>query len=42
MKKEDGEDILDFTYILLERIYTEDKRLKLAQARRDERRSEKK
>lgn len=36
--KEDAEDLLDFTYILLERIYTEQERVRLAAVRRDERR----
>ena len=34
----DAEDLLDFTRVLLERLYTEPERLKLAKARRDERR----
>lgn len=33
----DAEDLLDFTCILLERIYTEPERLKVAQERRDQR-----
>jgi len=37
LKKEDAEDILDFTYELLERIYTEPKKLELAKERRGER-----
>jgi hypothetical protein len=36
--KEDAEDLLDFTTALLERLFTEPERLRLAQARRDERR----
>jgi hypothetical protein len=36
---EDAEDLLDFTFVLLERIYTEPERLKLAKERRDTRRS---
>ncbi len=36
---DDAEDIFDFTYILLERIYTEPKRIKLANERRKTRRS---
>ncbi|MET0107652.1 MAG: DUF4145 domain-containing protein [Candidatus Thiodiazotropha endolucinida] len=36
--KEDAEDLLDFTSILLERIYTEPERIRLAAERRDERR----
>lgn len=35
---EDAEDLLDFTYLLLERIYTEPERLKLAKLRRQKRR----
>lgn len=35
---EDAEDLLDFTYLLLERIYTEPARLKVAQLRRQKRR----
>jgi hypothetical protein len=38
LKKEDAEDLLDFTEVLLERIYTEPMRLKLAQERRERRR----
>ncbi len=41
LKREDAEDLLDFTIMLLERIYTEPARLKLAKARRDSRRSQK-
>ena len=35
LTKDDAHDILDFTYVLLERIYTEPKRLALAKERRD-------
>lgn len=38
LRREDAEDLLDFTNVLLERIYTEPERLKLAKARRDKRR----
>ena len=38
LRREDAEDLLDFTIMLLERIYTEPERLKLAKARRDKRR----
>jgi hypothetical protein len=38
LKREDAEDLLDFTNALLERIYTEPERLRLAKARRDKRR----
>lgn len=38
LTKEDAEDLLDFTYEFLERIYTEPKRLLLAKERRDQRR----
>lgn len=40
LKKEDAEDLLDFTVILLERIYTEPERLRIAQERRQQRRTE--
>ncbi len=33
----DAEDLLDFTSVLLERIYTEPERLKIAQQRREQR-----
>ena len=33
--KEDAEDLLDFTYELLERLYTEPERLRLAKERRE-------
>lgn len=36
--KEDAEDILDFTFIMLERVYTEPKRIELARERRSQRR----
>lgn len=36
--KTDADDLLDFTTVLLERIYTEPERLRLANARRDSRR----
>ncbi len=39
LSKEDAEDLLDFTFVLLERLYTEPERLRLAQARRDARRT---
>lgn len=38
LEKGDSDDLLDFTKVLLDRIYTEPERLRLAQARRDERR----
>lgn len=41
LSKEDADDILDFTYVLLERIYTEPKRIELARERRDARRGQK-
>ena len=37
--KEDAEDLLDFTFALLERMYTEPERLRLAKDRRDARRA---
>lgn len=37
--KPDAEDLLDFAYAFLERLYTEPKRLELAQKRREKRRS---
>ena len=40
--KEDAEDLLDFTTALLERMFTEPERLKLAEIRRQERRDSKK
>lgn len=39
LQKEDAEDLLDFTSSLLERIYTEPERLKLAKVRRQARRT---
>lgn len=39
LSKEDAADILDFTFILLERLYTEPKRLEIAALRRAERRT---
>lgn len=39
LKKVDAEDLLDFTKALLERIYTEPERLRLAKERRDARRN---
>jgi len=41
LRREDAEDLLDFTIMLLERIYTEPERLKLAKTRRDKRRDTK-
>jgi len=38
LKQPDADDLLDFTTALLERMYTEPERLRLAQARRDSRR----
>jgi hypothetical protein len=38
LAKEDAQDLLDFTTALLERIFTEPERLRLAKERRDERR----
>jgi hypothetical protein len=38
LEKADAEDLLDFAVALLERLYTEPERLKLAKARREERR----
>jgi hypothetical protein len=40
LKRPDAEDLLDFTTVLLERIYTEPERLRLAQERRESRRSQ--
>jgi len=37
--REDAEDLLDFTFALLERMYTEPERLRLAKERRDTRRA---
>ncbi len=39
LTKQDGEDLLDFTIALLERLITEPKKLELAEARRKARRS---
>lgn len=39
LTKEDAEDLLDFTVALLERLYTEPRRLELAQERRIQRRN---
>lgn len=41
LSKPDAEDLADFTVAILERIYTEPKRLNLARERREERRKEK-
>lgn len=38
LSKDDAADILDFTFILLERLFTEPKRLEIASQRRLERR----
>ena len=38
LSKEDAEDILDFTTVLLERLYTEPRRLEIARERRETRR----
>lgn len=38
LEKEDAEDLLDFTTALLERLYTEPERLRLAKERREQRR----
>lgn len=40
LNKSDAEDILDFTFILLERLYTEPKRLEQAAERRSKRKNE--
>lgn len=39
LSKEDAEDLLDFTFVILDRLYTEPERLRLAQIRRDARRT---
>ncbi len=39
ISKEDAEDLLDFTQMLLERIYTEPERIRLAAERRRQRRN---
>jgi hypothetical protein len=41
LTKEDAEDLLDFTTALLERLFTEPRRLEIAQERRKERRERK-
>jgi len=41
LTKVDAEDLLDFTTSLLERLFTEPERLKLAEARRAARRTQK-
>ena len=38
LSEEDAEDLLDFTSVLLERIYTEPERLRFAKERREKRR----
>jgi hypothetical protein len=38
LKKPDADDLLDFTIALLERMYTEPERLRLARERRESRR----
>lgn len=38
LTKEEAEDLLDFTFVFLERLYTEPKRLELAKERREARR----
>ena len=40
LSEDDAADLLDFTCVLLERLYTEPEKLRLAQERRDQRRSE--
>ncbi|MDO9559688.1 MAG: DUF4145 domain-containing protein [Syntrophales bacterium] len=42
LKKDDAYDLLDFTVALLERIYTEPERIRIAKERRDSRRGTKK
>lgn len=39
LEKEDAEDLLDFTFALLERMYTEPERLRIAKERRESRRA---
>lgn len=39
LSEEDAEDLLDFTSVLLERIYTEPERLRIAKERREKRRN---
>jgi len=41
LTKEDAEDLLDFTVALLKRVYTEPKKLELAEVRRKQRRASK-
>jgi hypothetical protein len=41
LSKEDAEDLLDFTTTLLERLFTEPRRLELANERRQQRRTPK-
>lgn len=41
LKQHDAQDLLEFTDALLERLYTEPKRLEIAKQRRDERRGKK-
>jgi len=38
LSKDDAEDLCDFTYVLLERLYTEPERVRLAEERRSLRR----
>jgi len=38
LKEEDAEDLIDFTYALLDRIYTEPEKLRLAKERQKQRR----
>jgi hypothetical protein len=40
IEKADAEDVLDFSFTLLERLYTEPERLRLAELRRKERRAQ--
>ncbi len=40
LSEEDAEDMLDFTYVMLERLYTEPKRIELAKERRAARHKE--
>lgn len=41
LQKEDAEDLLEFTFAFLERFYSEPEKLRLAKARRDDRRTPK-
>ncbi|MBP7434433.1 DUF4145 domain-containing protein [bacterium] len=41
IKKEEAEDLMDFTRILLEKVYTEPRKVEIAKERRDERRGNK-